>query len=86
AKDVIGFSTVYQFLDDVGLSKVPIFFTSEIDDEQSDFQIHWMKVDTKIKKLLEMDVLIGFTIQENRFKALEKIMYIEGPFFGCPFK
>ncbi|KAK9870255.1 hypothetical protein WA026_006341 [Henosepilachna vigintioctopunctata] len=82
--DKLGFTTIFDYLEKVGLPKIPALLSSLQDDEKSNFQVNWLKIEANIKKTFSKDVFFGFSVDVNNFQVSENIMYIGTPGNVCP--
>lgn len=76
ASDKLQFSTLYRYLKDFGLPRVPTLVT---DPTAEDVQYDWIKGIARIKRSLGADKLIGFEIFPDPKNRTEKYLAIGSP-------
>ncbi|KAL3265444.1 hypothetical protein HHI36_009647 [Cryptolaemus montrouzieri] len=82
--DELGFTTIYEYLEQVGLPRIPHLFSALSDEEKMNFKFDWLTVEADIKKTFSKDIFIGFIVDVNIYNVSENVMIIGSPGNQCP--
>lgn len=78
----LGFSVMFKYLKQAELPMVPRFF--EKPSDTSGFHFDWMQADVNLKRLLDMDLFVGFLVDANIYNRTMNVMYIGRPSASSP--
>ncbi|XP_044749449.1 neprilysin-like isoform X2 [Coccinella septempunctata] len=82
--DQLGFTVIFDYLEKVGLPKIPTLLSSLPDDEKSNYKTDWLKLEVAVKKIFRKDVYFGFIVDVNTYNVSANVMYIGSPGNQCP--